>query len=274
MKKVLLAVDGTNFSAGAFDFVCKLNEKEPLLLTGVFVPQLDYADLWNYPVAVGAGAVYVPLTANDAPDEALARQVALFEKSCQRRGIPYRVHADAEDYALPELKRESRFADVMIVGGESFYRNVAGINRTNFLTGLLHHAECPVMVVPEAAPFPQTNLLAYDGSEASVYAVKQFAYLFPHLAANKTVLVYAEEEGNRDFPYRNEIVELVNQHYPDLALYKLPHKRYFNVWLSEHKGALLVCGSFGRSALSQALRKSFAADAVQAHKLPVFIAHK
>ena len=65
MKKVLLVFDGTNFSEGAFEFVRRLNELQPLLVTAVFTPQVDYASLWSYASAAaassGAIAVNVPL---------------------------------------------------------------------------------------------------------------------------------------------------------------------------------------------------------------------
>ena len=39
----------------------------------------------------------------------------------------------------------------------------------------VHDAECPVLIVPEDCPFPVNVILAYDGSDDSVFAMKQFA---------------------------------------------------------------------------------------------------
>ena len=106
--------------------------------------------------------------------------------------------------------------------------------------------------------------------------MKQFAYLFPELAKNKTLLVYAGEKGERGFPAMEYVAELATQHYPDLTFYKLEAKpeTYFATWLAEQKNALLVSGSFSRSVFSQAFRKSFAADIIREHQVPVFVAHK
>ena len=60
MKKILLAFDGTHFSEGAFEFARGLNEIEPILLLGVFVPQANYANLWSYANA-GSGPMLIPL---------------------------------------------------------------------------------------------------------------------------------------------------------------------------------------------------------------------
>ena len=81
----------------------------------------------------------------------------------------------------------------------------------------LQHTECPVMVVPEKFHFPSLNLLAYDGSTSSVFAIKQFAYLFPDLCDNKTILVYAAEE-TEDIPAEVNIEELAASHFSNLAI--------------------------------------------------------
>jgi hypothetical protein len=216
MKKVLLVFDGTNFSEGAFEFVRRLNELQPLLVTAVFTPQVDYASLWSYASAAaassGAIAVNVPLL-EDEESELVGKNIRHFETLCQKNGIRYRVHKAFLDFVLPELRKESRFADVVILSGELFYEGVAGGDQFEYLRDALHHTECPVLIVPEHFDFPDNNILAYDGSEASVFAIKQFAYIFPELASNKTLLVYAEDKEDRDFPSRDLIIELATQHH-------------------------------------------------------------
>jgi nucleotide-binding universal stress UspA family protein len=275
MKKVILAVDGTNFSNGAFEFVRKISEKEPVMIAGIFVPQMDYANLWSYASAAGTGAVFVPLVEEEENEE-VKKNIEKFEQLCKKHGIAYRVHKDFFDFALPELKRESRFADVMILSSELFYKQMAGADQYEYMQHALHNAECPVLIVPENFYFPDNNILAYDGSEESVYAIKQFAYLFPMLALNKTLLVYADEHDDKDIPDKSLITELAMQHYPDLHCFKsqLNPKKYFSDWIAEKKGAILVSGSFGRSALSQSFKKSFVLNIIKEHRVPVFIAHK
>lgn len=276
MKKVLLAFDGTNFSEGSFEFVRRLNEYAPLLVTGVFVPQVDYANLWSYAAAAGGGGgVYVPLVENE-DNEREEKNIRHFEELCKHHGIAYRIHKDFYDFALPELKKESRFADVMIISGELFYKRVVESDHFEYLRDVLHTSECPVVVVPEQFSFPDNNLLAYDGSEESVYAIKQFAYVFPELASNHTLLVYAEAHDDKPFPSKEYITELASQHYKDLSFYRTEAnpKKYFSSWIAEHKSTLLVSGSFSRSVLSQVFRKSFVTDIIREHQIPVFVAHK
>lgn len=275
MKKIVFAVDGTNFSNGAFEFVRMINEKNPVLVTGLFVPQTDFADLWSYSAAIGSHGVFVPLL-EDEENAEMAKNISRFEHRCHENKIAYRVHKDFFDIALPELKRESRFADVMVLSGELFYKHVVGADRFDYLRSALHNSECPVVIVPESIQLPKSNILAYDGTEDSVYAIKQFAYVFPELAANKTMLVYANEEKEKDIPSKDLILELVKQHFPDLSVYKLNvnPRTFFESWLDEQDGSILVSGSFGRSAFSEAIKRSFVMDIIRKHHVPVFIAHK
>lgn len=274
MKKILLAFDDANFSQGAFDFVKQLNKLQPVSLTGLFIPQTEYANLWSY-AAAATGGVYVPLV-EDEDIKAIEENIHKFENLCAKNSIKFKVRKDFFDLALPELKKESRFADVLVLSGELFFQDVMFETKIESLREASHNAECPVVVVPEHFKFPSTNILAYDGSESSVYAIKQFAYIFPELAKNPTLLVYAEGKEDKDFPAKDHINDLVSQHYPNLTFYRLEAnpKKYFNAWINEREGTILISGSFSRSAFSQMFRQSFVAQIIREHHLPVFIAHK
>ncbi len=273
MKKILLAFDGTHFSEGAFEFARRLNELSPVLLTGVFLPQAQLANLWSY--ASAASGPFIPLI--ESSETAVTQQnIDRFERLCQHNGIDYRVHKDFFDFALPELKRESRFGDLLILGSEVFYENMGASITTDYLQDVLHDVACPVVLVPEKFDFPESIILAYDGSEGAVYAIKQFAYLFPELTDRHTLLVYATDDAKKDFPDKVQIEELAARHFNNLTLYKLDinPKKYFSTWIAEKQSALLVSGSYGRSGFSTLFKKSFVNDVIADHRLLVFIAHK
>lgn len=273
MKKILLVSDGTHFSEGAFEFARVLNERKPILLTGVFLPQIDYANLWSYGGGVN-GPLFIPLLEN-SDAEGVATNIEHFQSLCIQNNIDYRVHKNFSDLVLPGMKKETRFADLLIIGSETFYENVGTGQPNEFLQDALHEVECPVVVVPENYSFPRSNILAYDGSESSVYAIKQFASLLPELAGNTTMLVYVKQNEEKEIPDKILIEELAARHFRDLALLKLDGNpsKYFNSWLQEKKSAIVVSGSFSRKGIARLFHKSFAADIIQGHRVPVFIAH-
>jgi hypothetical protein len=200
------------------------------------------------------------------------QNIERFEKLCKDNNINYVVHKDFYDFALSGLKKESRFADLLILGSEVFYRQMAS---TEYLNDALNNVACPVLLVPEKFDFPESIILAYDGSEDSVFAIKQFAYLFPELTTRQTLLVYANEDAEKGFPDKIQIEELVSRHFSNLTFFRLNlnPKKYFSEWVAEKKSAMLVSGSYGRSGLSLLFRKSFINDIINDHCVPVFIAH-
>ena len=275
MKKILLVFDGNHFSEGAFAFARELNEKNPVLLTGVFLPQADFVDLWSYTDGAMIGPLFLSRIEGEEPGK-LEKNITHFETLCLKNGIDFRVHKDFNELVLPELIKETRFADLLIIGSESFFASLGTHEPNDFLKDTLHEVECPVLVVPEDFSFPKTNVLAYDGSRSSVYAIKQFAYLFPEFAGNTTILVYAKENGELSLPDEINMEELVARHYKDLTITKLnaDAKDYFRTPILERKKALVVSGSFGRTGLSTLFKKSFVNDLIRDHKIPVFIAHR
>ncbi|HUQ96858.1 MAG TPA: hypothetical protein VM010_04270 [Chitinophagaceae bacterium] len=274
MKKVLYVCDGMSFSETAFDFACRLNEQQPILLTGLFMPQISYANLWSYTNALGGPAVLPLIDTGD--NETIQKTIRHFEDRCQKNGITYRLHKDYVDFALPELRKETRFADLLLLGSERFYHNILGSDDMDYVIEALHETECPVIVVPETGAFPATNVIAYDGSAASVYAIKQFANLFPEMCVQETTLLYLHQDDGLPLPHETELKELVQQHFSNVAFMQSRDntKKQFLNWLAEKKNTILIAGAFGRSSVSQLFRKSFLRDVVAQRKLPVFIAHK
>lgn len=275
MKKILLAFDGNNFSVGTLEFASRLNERNPILLTAAFLPQIDYANLWSYSPGGNTGALFIPLVEEEEA-EAINENIKRFESFCEKNHIEYRVHKDFFDLAIPALKKETRYADMLIISSATFYEQVGSDKPNEYLKEVLHGSGCPVIVVPEKFDFPQSNILAFDGSESAVYAIKQFAYLFPEFTNNETLLFYIGDKKDEGFPDEKNIEELAARHFDKLTLMKFNEDfdKYFSTWLMDKKASILVSGAYGRSGLSRIFKKSFVNEIIGDHRLPVFIAHK
>ena len=271
MKKIILAFDGTHFSEGAFEFARKLNELQPILLAGVFLPQTDIANVWSYAPANGTA---MPLIETDQA-VLVEQNIERFKTLCKTHAIDCMVHKHPFDFLFPELNRESRYADLLILGSELFYEDMGTGTPNQYLKSALHNVKCPVLMVPEKFQFPKNIILAYDGSDDSIFAIKQFAYLFPELTNLQTLLVYANnDEGN--IPDKSLIKELAARHFNKLSMVTLDidPRKYFKSWVEDKTCPILVSGSYGRSGFSQLFKRSFVKDIIADHRMPVFIAHK
>lgn len=274
MNKIILLSDKEQVPKGAFDFACMLNRKEPILLTGVFLPKVDY---WNSLFFYSYGAA-APLLFYTPEQEVLVADEAVptFRKRCQQNGIEYRVHEKAYEDIKEELRIETRFADLLLFSNEAFYKDLDDVVSDEYTGHTIRHAECPVVAVPERFEEPNSIILAYDGSASSVYAIRQFAMLIPELAKLDTLLVYVHPDAGAEIPDKAYIEELTARHFPNLSFLHLDinPKKYFSTWLADRKNAMLVTGSQGRGGLSQLFRKSFISDILKEYMLPVFIAHR
>jgi hypothetical protein len=272
MKKVLIAFDGKNFSDGAFEFARKLNELQPILLVGIFLPSAVFSNMWTY--ANANAGVYAPMI-DEADNEKMEQNITKFENHCRNNDIDYRVHKGFLDYALPDIEKESIYADLLIIGTEIFFENLGIQSPNTYLQDALHSIKCAAVLVPEKFEFPESIVLAYDGSDDSVFAIKQFAYLFPELCNKEVLLIFASEDEEADFPDKIEMEELAARHFSNLTLSKLDinPQKFFSTWIFDKKSTLLVSGSYKRSGISQLFKKSFIKDVIAAHALPIFVTH-
>jgi len=271
MKKVLIVFDGLHFAKSSFEFARQMNETQPILLTGLFLPSIDYTSTAIYYLGI-EGPMYYPIL--DREEEVMNENINKFKLLCKKNGISYRIHDKINGTILNGIKHETRYADVLILSSELFYSNLGQGTQKQYLQNTTHNAECPVLLVPETYKQPASIILAYDGSESSVFAIKQFAYLFPQFSNWETMLVYASD-NKPELPDADYIKEFASAHYPCLTLIKLDiDKDYLVTWIRASGPSLVVAGAYGRSLMSETFKKSFVSEIIKGHNLPVFISHK
>jgi hypothetical protein len=274
MKKLIIALDGQHFPKGAFEFVKNSNTNNNVLLAGVFLSPVDYSKIMAYTGMEGIALMPEWLMRNDE-DIPVAKNISLFKERCTAEGIEFRIHKDTDLMAISSLIEETRFADALLISSDLFYANVSKNQPNFYLEEVLKKSECPVMLVPENYEEPGQVILTYDGNESSVFAIKQFAYVFPELAKKETVLLSITDHED-DLPEYSLITELVSRHYPNLKIQNLhlKSKKDFGEWVSAKPNSYIVMGAFSRSLFSQLFKKSFASDVIHDIKMPLFIAHK
>jgi len=225
-----------------------------------FLP-VDYSVL----AAAASGADLTPLLElEDNEKEWITTHKMLFTRQCEQQFISHSVHDHDEEWSRDVLIKESRFADLILVGTEFPYLREA-----------LHDAECPVLVVPENFSVPEHLFMAYDGSRESLYAIKQFSYLFPGMTDLPTEILYVHDDVTDNIPDLASLQEFSRLKFNSMSFSKLhfPAREYFATWISEKQHVLLVSGSYGRSAVSYLGKRSFVENVIRGHGVPVFIAH-
>jgi hypothetical protein len=273
MNKILLTYDGRHFSESVFEWARFIHSHHPIMATAVFLPEIDYIELlYSY-----GGVMTGPTFETDSlpvGDTTLQSHIEKFIGLCKEHKIYHKVHTDFTKHVGAEVREESRFADLMVMCSETYYENMGADTQQDYINDTLRKANCPVLAVPGKFSAPRSVILAYDGSDQSVYAIKQFAYLFPWMLDAPAVLVNFSDA--KDVPEHNLIDELLNAHFSAAAImhFAPTSQKEMENWMLANNSPILVTGAYGRSMLSEAIKKSFISQILIDHKLPVFVAHK
>jgi hypothetical protein len=272
MKKILFVCTDHNFPNGAFAFLKIIEQYEPVSVTGLFFSPIEYGPLAEVnQIPLGSPNMQVKVKEKKVVDD----NKAFFSLQCSLNHIKFQVHPNDKPWEKDILRRESRFADLLLLSGELFYPDVNNDQPNSFLQEALQVAECPVLVLPENNIPLERLVFAYDGGKESLHAMKQFCYLLPQLTDLPTEIIYVKEDGTDDIPDIEKLKDYCRHHFSSMNFSKLHFKadKYFADWIGEKQKTLMVSGSFGRSSFSYLSRHSFAAKVIHEHKMPVFIAH-
>lgn len=270
MKKIVVPFEGDHYPIEVLELLRELNAQSPVMLAAAFTPEVDYAHLLEIPGKLAA-ATYMPVD----EDAAILRNSVRLREFCSRHGIRHIVRSDRYDFALPAIRKETRFADLLMLSCRNFFANISAEQPNAYMKEILHTMECPVLLVPEAATLPDGVIFLYDGTPSSIHAIRQFIYLFPSFGALPAILTYLRNKDGERLPEEDLIGELVSQHFTDLRIARLDLGRdsFLHSWMAERPGSWLVAGSFGRSGLSEQFSRSFLTEVIREHTITSFVAH-
>lgn len=277
MQKILLALDAHQLKMDSVDFACYLARLTRSRLTGIFLEDV----LADRPDLAASIAYGVPL-GNPATELSTEQAIAVtqenirsFREACVCREVVTRVHRD-RGIPVMEMIEESRFADIIVVDPETSFAHRAGSLPPRFVNDILVDAECPVVLSPSSYDRIDEIILAYNGSASSVFAIKQFTYLFPEYRDKKVLVVSVKDGEEETIEQSFKMKEWLREHYDQVEFHLLkgnPTDELFG-YLIDRKNAFVVMGAYGRNMLSRFFRPSHARLIMRTLNLPIFIAHQ
>lgn len=272
------------------------------------------ATMRNVALTVVHAAAYVPDAApkvewfgDPAPDELLqqldtrAQQVLADAVQIVKDTGDHRlriIHELSSQSPVPALVELSRKADLVVVGSRG-----QGLVKRMLLgsvsTGLVHHAHCPVAVIPSEVPPPVEGpvVVGIDGSPASELAtaiafdeaswrgaelVALHAWTDAEVpaAANRdwtgtTRTSWSELQAAADETLAERLVGW-RERYPDVVVRRVVVVNRPTQHLIEHAASaqLVVVGSHGRGGFSGMLLGSVSTAVVHAVRVPVIVARQ
>jgi nucleotide-binding universal stress UspA family protein len=277
MEKILLALDAQNLNMNSIDFGCYLARLTHSRLTGVFLENLLYGETAFNSLMVGIPyPPDSPVTMLDpsplkTPTE---ENIRLFKEACTCRGISPLIHRD-RGVPAKEIVEESRFADLIVVDAETSFTRGNESLPGRFVKDILLEAECPVIISPYSFESIDQVFFTYNGTRSCVFAIKQFAYLFPELNQKKATIVNVRAAGEHAIEEPFKMKEWLKNHFNEVEFVVLtgdPADELFG-YLLEKKNCFVVMGAYGRGMISRFFKPSHARLIVKTVNLPIFIAH-
>lgn len=278
MEKILLALNADRINAKTIDFACYIAGLTGSKLTGILLEDLALHE----PTGIQPELVTAYAGTFVAADVAAYRRkgvagdyaASFFTKACAAKNIRCEVHRNSYR-PVYDIIAESRFADLLIIDAGISFEKYEELMPTGFVKDVLYYAECPVIVSPENFSSIDEIIFTYDGSASSVFAIKQFTYLFPGLDEKTATVLHVS--GGEDWPVneRKLISEWLQPHYSVINFRLLQGKPRHELpaYLGGKKNVMVVMGAFGRDVVSRLIRSSHAEPILKATDLPVFITH-
>lgn len=276
MKKILFAVDCDPTDEDAVDFACHLARLTSSRVDGIFLNEPVMEEV----VVIGSrtgrsGLGTTALTESDKESEQAAQRVEniqLFREHASQTGVPFTVHLD-KGIPAGELAKESFYADLLVMSPDTFSKGDEVIP-SEFVRNILHDAACPVVLAPGSFEQIGNVVFCYDGSKSSIYAIKQFSYLFPQLGSQRVKIVSLKAEGPKP-EEQSRLTEWLRSQYSDVEwIARGPEaaEALFHYLLKKHDD-FVVMGPYGHGLLSSFFEPDCETGALLFPNLPIFITH-
>lgn len=278
MKKFLAVFDGFNMSKSTLGYGIQLARIADAQLVGVFLDESIYRSYDVLKVMKLHKDYDKVIKQLDEKDKQKRDDAARkFQKACSKASIRYSIHRDT-GIAILDLKKESMFADLVIINEHETFSRHRQKSPTRFIKELLADVQCPVMVVPNGYKEIDKVVLLYDGGPSSLYAIKMFSYLLGK-DLNLPVEVLTVKESymaSTRLPENKLMREFIKRHFPNAEFKVVRGEAEVQIlsYLRDHgENELVVLGAYRRSEFSRWFKTSMADVLMRELDTPLFIAH-
>ena len=276
MEKILLVINGQNPDTSSMDFACEMAALNQSKLTGIFLENLSFEDPTGV-VIDGPFYLETAIESNTATNVAtdIDEAVAILKEKCLHKGIAEEVCV-YKNQLIKNVVFESRFAEVLIIGPETGMYDRDGKLPSHFVKEILVKAECPVLLAPEKFQDVGEIVFCYNNTASSVFAIKQFTYLFPQYRYKNVTLLEVTDAGFDQLSEdHTRLLKWLRGHYNAVYYYALRgdvEDKLVNYFLMKRR-KMIVMGAYGRSMLSSFFKRSSADVLIRMLDMPIFITH-
>jgi nucleotide-binding universal stress UspA family protein len=279
MEKILLVINAHKPDVQAIRFACGIAKDARSKLTGVFVENVyvEYVPSSIKPVyEINSPINSVKSLAEREVITDTSLSMRIFREQCEKNKVSNEIYQDKGE-PIQEIIFESRFSDLLIIDPAISFQDRDESLPSHFTKEILLHSECPVLLTPDLFDEVNEVVFCYDGTASSVYAIKQFIYLFPFYNNRKITILEVDHNDVEEFnESHKKLTQLLHCHFSSVHTKDLkgnPEEELFKYFFVQ-TGKIVVMGAYGRGTLSNLFKKSTAEILIRIVDLPLFITHK
>jgi hypothetical protein len=280
MEKILLAANCQYLDRPTIEFACYMTKLTKSKLTAIFL-QESAPDAKSCLLIEEADGIthfekisFVGQTEVEREDQNYPDYISLFMEVTQQAGIPADIDLK-HHLSAAAVSEETRFADLLILDAFTPFSAQPGEPAAGSVKGILQHAECPVIISPREFNGVENVIFCYDGSKSSVFAIKQFTYLFPQWKGIDAKVLYLNESGGLSEEERSTLTDWLGYHYRNVQILIPPadSANAFIDFVVERRSDIVVMGAYGHGLLDAFFGKDPDSDEAGSTTLPIFISH-
>ena len=277
---ILLAVSALNPDKGSYEFACYLGRLSKSKVYGIFLDgsQVDEKLFVNKKERAFAAPIHLGSDGHsdikNTRQETIKSNIHLFKEGCISNEVCNDVYSEHE-VSVDELINESRYADMIVVDAALSLGSLTSPAPSETVKYILNKANCPVIISPLSFDGIDELVFTYNSSFSSIFAIKQFTYLFPEYFDKRVTVVQVNKDGIWPLKDKEKLKEWLNNHYSDIHFLALEGNTESELmaFLFRRKNMFIVMGAYSRNALSQFFNESTAEILIKTLTQPIFISH-
>lgn len=277
---ILLAVSALNPDKGSYEFACYLGRLSKSKVYGIFLDgsQVDEKLFVNKKERAFAAPIHLGSDGHsdikNTRQETIKSNIHLFKEGCISNEVCNDVYSEHE-VSVDELINESRYADMIVVDAALSLGSLNSPAPSETVKYILNKANCPVIISPLSFDGIDELVFTYNSSLSSIFAIKQFTYLFPEYFDKRVTVVQVNKDGIWPLKDKEKLKEWLNNHYSDIHFLALEGntENELMAFLFRRKNMFIVMGAYSRNALSQFFNESTAEILIKTLTQPIFISH-
>lgn len=252
MKKILLLLNDSVECEEVIDFAVKNVKKEGDVLVALFhqpYMQANIKKLFNGKPNSLSHSYYSIidkiLSSNKNISNVDSERIL---RKCIENKIQAKVNIASD--SDKGLYQETIFADIILIG-QQIVNKLSDDLKTN-LFSIINKANCPVFIVPSNKRI-ENIVFVYDGSEASMNAIKFFNYILPDFYEDRRVYLLSTNDTSEDDLENadNLLIQYTRLHMPPVGYMRIGANNYNEItrFIKGLPQALFVVGALNDESL-------------------------